>query len=287
MVVAQITETGPRIVSDTRVTYADGVRSSYRTGTLKSVVVSRDLAISFAGDVSTGLNAIRQSAKEIAAGATQGRVVQTLQVAASDGAVEFIVAAADPNTPLVRVRNAALEDLAVAWIGDHDAFEAFQSKRELYRQGPFPAFLRSAPVPVQVMSELGDAMSNTIRDTRIDSVDDFCVRVACKDGAFNYLDESFIYVGRDFQISDGDNLVSKMAQSVAEGGYSVSVVSPAHPGVAALGLSFPRARLGLVYLPLEHDEAQVIHDVRAIDFANVVDERLGVRLCDPILRESQ
>ena len=249
-------------------------------------MVSRDLAISFAGDVSIGLDAIRQSAKEIAAGATRGGVVQVLQVAASDGVVEFIVAAAEPNTPLVRIRDTAVEDLAVAWIGDHDAFEAFQSKRELYQQGPFPALLRSAPVPTQVMSELGDAMSNTIRDKRIGSVDDFCVRVASKDGAFNYNDDSFIYVGRDFQISDGNNVVSKMAQSVAEGGYSVSVVSPAHPGVAALGLSFPRARLGLVYLPLEHDEAQVIHDVRAIDFADVVQERLGIRFCEPMLRES-
>jgi hypothetical protein len=48
-----------------------------------------------------------------------------------------------------------------------------------------------------------------------------------------------------------------MAHSVEEGGYAVSVVEPADPGTPALGLNLPRARLGMLYLPLEFDGAQV------------------------------
>ena len=76
-----------------------------------------------------------------------------------------------------------------------------------------------------------------------------------------------------------------MAQPVEEGGYAVSVVEPEKPGTPALGLSFPRARLGMLYLPLKFDGAEVFHDVSANDFPKVVLERFGVSMKLPLLRE--
>jgi hypothetical protein len=78
-----------------------------------------------------------------------------------------------------------------------------------------------------------------------------------------------------------------MAQSVGEGGYAVSVVEPLEPGTPALGLNFPRARLGMLYLPLEFDGAEVIEDVSPNDFAKVILERFGVAMKEPILRHGQ
>lgn len=75
-----------------------------------------------------------------------------------------------------------------------------------------------------------------------------------------------------------------MAQSVEEGGYSVSVVAPMDAGIPALGLNFPRARLGMVYLPLQFEEAQIIEDVSPNDFAAVIDKKFGVRMDEPMLR---
>jgi len=75
-----------------------------------------------------------------------------------------------------------------------------------------------------------------------------------------------------------------MAQPVEEGGFAVTVVEPAHPGIPALGLSFPRAHLGMLFLPLEYDQAQVIEDVSPNDYARVVQERFGVAMKDPPMR---
>jgi hypothetical protein len=128
-------------------------------------------------------------------------------------------------------------------------------------------------------------MDAVIADSKIPEVGDFCIRVAPVKGGFNYLEGTFMEVGRDFKIENGDNLISKMAQPVEEGGYAVSIVEPSKPGTPALGLSFPRAKLGMIFLPLQFDEAQVLHNVTARDFAKVVKETYGIEMGNPILRE--
>jgi hypothetical protein len=127
-------------------------------------------------------------------------------------------------------------------------------------------------------------MDAVIADPGIPSVGDFCVRVAAKQGEFNYLEQTFIHVGRDITVNDGDELIAKMAQSVEEGGYAVSVVEPARPGTPALGLNFPRAGIGMLYLPLEYDEAQVIHDISPNEFSQAVQNQFGVAMKHPMLR---
>jgi hypothetical protein len=134
------------------------------------------------------------------------------------------------------------------------------------------------------MATLRRAMQAVIDDPAIESVGDFGVAVAYKPTGFEYLGSTFIHVGRDILVKSGENLISKMAQSVEEGEYSVSVVEPADPGTPALGLNFPRARLGMLYLPLEFDDAQVISDVSPNDFAKVVRKRFGVTMKNPMLR---
>jgi len=127
-------------------------------------------------------------------------------------------------------------------------------------------------------------MKAVIDDPTIESVGDFCVAVAHTRNGFEYLGSIFVHVGRDFQLEPGEDLLSKMAQPIEEGGYAVSVVEPAEPGTPALGLNFPRARLGMLYLPLKFDGAQVIRDVSPNNFAKVVLKRFGVAMKDPPLR---
>lgn len=287
LVVAQVTEEGPRIVSDTRVAFPDDRRPSYRTGVLKTIVVSREWTVSFAGNVPVGLDAVRAFARHVNSPADVEDAIRDLAKATveSRGAVEFIVSSAANESKLIRIRSGGVErDLLVAWIGDFAAFERFQSERSRPQDPNLERIWASTPRSAQIMRSLGEAMSSVIADSSIESVNDFCVATASKDGAFNYFPSMFIHVGRALQIRDGDDLVSKMAQPVAEGGFAVSIVEPMHPGTPALGLNFPRARLGMLFLPLQFDEAQVVQDVSPNDFARVIRERFGVELCEPMLR---
>jgi hypothetical protein len=287
LVVAQTTEAGPRIVSDTRVGFGSTRRPSFKTGTLKAVVVAPAMTVCFAGDVAVGLDGVRHFAKCLSAAHHLDDLLPHLQRLTSDTRrrVEFIVARAEAGSTLIRVRDGEIEqNRHSAWIGDHRAFERFQEARHGPVEREDVGIMNVLSPDIQVMHILDRAMEAVIGDPSVSSVDDFCIRVAAKQGAFNYLGQTFIHVGRDLTIRHGDDLITKMAQPVSEGGYAVSVVEPALPGTPALGLNFPRARFGMVYLPLEYDEAQVITNVSPNDFAKAVFDRFGVAMSEPLLR---
>jgi hypothetical protein len=267
LVVAEATDEGPRIVSDTRVRYP-GLPLGYKTGTLKTVVLRDDIAVSFVGDVEAGLGAIRQIADDLKDDGGPDGVLSTLleRTARAPEAADFIVAVDGQDWQLTRISSGQLErGLNSAWIGDQWAFERFQRVRHASPE-PFREVLeKGLGTGSRVILRLGDAMQAVIGDPTVETVDQFCVRVARQHDGFQYLASVFIYVERDFEIQQGDDLVDKMAQPVEEGGYAVAIVEPAKPGTPALGLSFPRARLGMVFLPLLYDQAQVIRDVSAND----------------------
>ena len=63
----------------------------------------------------------------------------------------------------------------------------------------------------------------------------------------------------------------------------VDNVPPAEPGTPALGVNFPRTRLGMIYLPLDYDGAQVIEDVSPRDLSAEILKRFGVAMSEPML----
>jgi hypothetical protein len=78
---------------------------------LKTVVASREFAISFAGDVGIGLAAVRAFASRVNSGALVEDVERELLQTAigGPGSVEFIIARAVPNSRLTRIRSSGIE----------------------------------------------------------------------------------------------------------------------------------------------------------------------------------
>jgi hypothetical protein len=290
LVVAQASTDGPRIVSDTRVVLPHEQRPSFKQGTLKAIVIRRDLVVCFAGDVVAGLDGIREFAGELDRGRAVDDLLGMLQERTLDDrrVVEFILATDVPDAQLMRLQGGTLErNLESSWIGDHAAFERFQQARYALTVDPLEAELDkqfALPPSAKLMSVLQRAMAAVIADPPVQSVDDFCVSIAHKPTGFQYLESTFLHVGRDIELRPGDDLISRMAQPVEEGGYAVSVVEPEDPGMPALGLSFPRARLGMLYLPLKYEGATVIENVSPKDFPRIVFERFGVAMKQPPLR---
>jgi hypothetical protein len=221
LVVAQATEDGPRIVSDTRVGFPYERRSNFKTGTLKVIVVTRKVAVCFAGDVSICLDGVRGFARRLREREPLDDAVAVFRELTSDSRrhVEFIVANADADSRLTRVRDGRIERaLPAAWIGDQDAFERFQQERHKPIEEPWCKVMDQLPPGAKAISRLGRAMEAVIDDPAIASVDDFCVRVATKEGDFNYLEQTFVHVGRNITVRSGEDLIAKMAQPVEEGG---------------------------------------------------------------------
>jgi hypothetical protein len=129
LIVAKIAECGPCIVADTRVSFRDGTKSSYRNGTLKAIALSPEIALCFAGDVTQGLAGARKINTRLKEGASNDALLKDLAeiTAETHGNVDFILALQQPQPQLARIRNGVVEDdLQTAWIGDQDAFDYFQ-----------------------------------------------------------------------------------------------------------------------------------------------------------------
>ena len=96
LVVAESTDDGPRIVSDTRVTLpeTEAGRPSFRRDTLKAIVLSREAVVCFAGDVDRGLRSVREAAVALASGEPPDSLVHILFESIQDTSkeVEFVVA---------------------------------------------------------------------------------------------------------------------------------------------------------------------------------------------------
>ena len=286
LIVAQSSPQGPRIVSDTRVEFLNGRQSKIRIGTLKAVPVSPSLAICFAGNVELGLDAIRRSAELVSQGHSRSDVEELLRSSSTveNSSTAFLVTDATTHSQITKIEGGEVEPgLNTAWIGDFDAFEAFQLARH-GRPSPPEELSNSISEGAMLCSVLPDAMQYVINSTHFPTVGDFCATLVADQGTFMYLGSVFIHVGRDFTLDPNRELISQMVRPVSEGGYSVCVVEPEEPGTAALGLSFSKAHLATIYLPLVFDEAQVIEDVRPSDFPSRIFEQFGVRMKFPVLR---
>lgn len=136
------------------------------------------------------------------------------------------------------------------------------------------------------MARLQDALSKVIDDPAVPSVGGFAIGLAYGAQGFRYLESTFIETSSDIELLAGQDLIRAMAHGVEDGGYSVCVVPPTSPGTPAVGLCFPRARLGMLYLPLTFDGARVVRDISPNDFSETIQREFGVRLAEPMLRYS-
>jgi hypothetical protein len=242
------------------------------------------MCVCYAGVVENGVLGTRRAAQALAGGATVEDIAQVLAKFSSDGTVDFLVATTGEQKSITRVRREGIEsDLEHGWIGDHDAFSWYQKARLTIEPNAIAAEI--IPEDSMLLCQMDDAMQEVIRTPEVPGVDDFCIRVASFTGAFNYLAGLFTYVERDVELKDGDNLLSKMMLPAQDGGFTACIVAPEEPGTPAIGIHFPQARLTVLYMPLTHDEPELVRDTAGQDLPQVVQDRFGVRLSAPMVAE--
>lgn len=199
--------------------------------------------------------------------------------------VEFIIAFGNKSYQLIRIRPGVIEnDIKFAWIGSQLAFERFQEERLKSVDSPTIFVEKMLSEPQRIMSRLSKAMEATIQDPAIKSTGSFAVRVAHGKNGFEYLGSVFVYLERDITINSGEDIFSRMATPVEQGGFQLCIVEPKEPGVGALGLCFPNARLGIIFIPLEFDGGEVIRNISPNDFSTAVLSSYGVQMQEPLLR---
>lgn len=283
LIVAQMTSGGPQIVSDMRLSIDHEVRPNPKTDILKALVLSKTIVVCFAGNVELALESIREANRQLIDGVECTKIITYLASKTSGNEVEFLYVVGRLESEIIRIRAGNIETkLEVAWVGDPDAFSAFQNQRNVAYQQIHNQRLRSDYL--RIGSCMSDAMDHVIADPSISSVDGCSVSIVWQASGFNYLPSTFVHVGRDVTFQSGEDLISLMLQPVEHGGYAVSIVEPKISGTPALALNFPVALLTYVYMPLQFDEAIVIKNVSARDIASTLLHRYGLAINEPMIR---
>src|SRR5688500_18747112 len=128
LIVARKSENQLSIVSDTKLIYPNhevkGLKSNPSEGMIKSIIISPDICVSFAGNFDEAENAF----KEIQAGESLDKIMEILKRfhKLSNYKTEFLLCYGQPEPTIYKFKNNEYGPVTSSWIGDQKAFNRFQ-----------------------------------------------------------------------------------------------------------------------------------------------------------------
>jgi hypothetical protein len=265
---------------------------------IKVLILKPDLCVAVAGDEVAGSDAVSELSNDICDRATI--VAHFLQAhVRSSHPLAFIVAFGPPDSHVVQIKGGRPERVESGWIGQQDAFSAFQeyafgnkplsqfSRETEIAQGHIISQMSIQEVPQDApdngseFSRLKSCMEAVISDG-IPGVGGFAVPVAFDRGRFRYMSHAT-------QVSHPIKLTKELTplpfSTAAEGGYWMSFCGseePDPPYCAAVHI--PQGNFGLLFAPVggRLPRAEIIRDVLPIDFEEAVFQKYNRTLLCPI-----
>lgn len=309
LVVANRVSRGIRLVGDSTVTDRNAVLRGQLTGALKIVILEPRVCVAFSGGVHRGIDAIRRLHARQCITLNQrldpSDVQNLLSEAAHDGGVEFLVATVAPKS-LMRVRAGEVTPSDQLWIGDHDAFEAYQRH---FHEPTGMAFRAHAETPEEeafheelarsrgresfqghgldadqqedfdLAAGMSQAMDDVIADPSVPTVDGFPIHVKGDDEhGFRYQSRAAQFGGFPQTIRPGVETPLRFGKPASAGGYGYTYCIPAETGVGAVGVHFPQARIGALFHPVLGDEPIRYRGVDQGEFISAVEKDHEIRL---------
>lgn len=260
--------------ADAKISDPDQLRNNPLKGALK-LVATNNFCIGYAGRYLGALDAIRNIQKQKID--DFGQVTEHLLEVHRDsgGEVDFLIAVYIPTLMLIRIKGGDAEmDLESTWIGDPDAFAAYQ---ELYHSiTPVISESEEQSEKYEIISKMSDALSQLVREGKYESVGDFTVSVRSSSNGFKYLGNAMVFPAPQ-QIPSGIETAIKFG-TAQQGGYAYSVLCSLTPNVGAIGVHFHQGNIGALYHPLESDEAIVYSGVTFETFKDLVEQNYGLKI---------
>lgn len=262
LVVARITDRGPRLIADIRTVVAgQGGPPRFQDGVLKLLVLEANLCVGFAGEVPAALEAVRGVAN-LGAPRDVDAVIRQLERTARAGRADFIVAQLDR---LVRIQAAGNSHLGACGIGAPDAFSRYQQS---YHEGG------STRGAVDEITRMSRAFQAVIDDSSVETVGEIKISVGKAAEGFVYAPDIRVSTASQTIPAGEPTLLS--FGTAAVGAYATSVFTPsASPSVPLVGVHFFHGGFGYVYSPLDSEEPFLIRGDQD-EFANEVRTRFGV-----------
>ncbi|MCE9553010.1 MAG: hypothetical protein K8T91_06485 [Planctomycetes bacterium] len=284
LVVANKTDDGIILVCDTKITYKHDDLNPYLAGVVKITVLNDHCAVAFAGD----LGHAKRGLGRLSADQTAIQVVESLRDLSTDSGFNatFIVASYESQCQLFRIRDGQADEVASVWIGDQEAFQAYQAfftesdKSDLHANTE-STFLQVIQMPEECSPETGSLYSRMFAALRavidsqvIKSVSGFVVPVFIHKKAF--------VIGSYFSLFRRPLLISELTATkgvVPFGDASTGTFSVNATGIGRdhFVVHIDQGQLGIIFskqgsLLLD---PEVLSNIDEIDFAATIASRFG------------
>ncbi len=282
LVVVRKHENDMFIVSDTKLTYTPLDNRHYRNspedGVLKTLLLSSQLAISFAGDVEYA----RQAITEIGSDQSIDRVIEILKShhLKSSNDTEFILCGFNPQPLIHQFKNGENEAATSAWIGDSSAFEVFQKSYLSDPEKKVAANKITVTVEAEnqsVFEKMSTAMDDVINDSNIKSVGGFKIEVASSHASFRYRTYMAMFISPHTITLQANVPHFITHQSPQKGGYTVNLYGSS-PDFQHIGLHIKQGNFVIIYRRISFGlpEPQLFADIDEIDFQDEILPTYGI-----------
>jgi hypothetical protein len=254
----------PYIVSDTKPSPQNQSHVPFHAGLLKSLIVTPELCISFAGNTHTAENAVLEFKASGISDRDETRTVDFFKGVHSQtpNDIQFILAFGKPGFRVVEMRDGMTSEKDFAWIGSPRAYNSFQGHMlgKLHHAPSFlntvtwsavalPASVGEDPGPGMLMS----SMTQVIGTSEHPEVGFLPILVAYGEQGYHYATYSQIYTGV-LNLPTSSDWHDIDFGTAATGGCALSVATSteSHEAVLAYylqgrcGILFRRCNSGLI-----------------------------------------
>ncbi|MBI3129246.1 MAG: tetratricopeptide repeat protein [Candidatus Tectomicrobia bacterium] len=297
LVVAKKTNKFFCIVGDSQLTLTNATHQNPLQGILKSVILSSNLCVSFAGNLHFAEEAIR-TIPSIEKSTLQTVIDHFLRwheksTEAHASTTDFILAIGEPHFCLIAIKDARANNVETTWIGNQDAFSEFQEYMQTEKFPPLPhppegnlaASISAILCPEHpdadhsTYTRMNNAMDAVIYNQKHKDVGGFKIPIATHKNDFCYMPYMRVYpepvvlppVGAEKVIPFG---------TVEQGGYAISfmISDSAYPACAAIHIL--QAKIGVVFLPDTTNipkSSYIFQNIDEIEFREMVDREYGIK----------
>ena len=295
LVVAACTPLGVRLGADMRLTDRNAAHHGFLSARLKLVLVSSTQCIAYAGRDGLAITAIRHIfTKELDPTRAASHLLDVHITEAQTA--DFLVASLDPIA-LVAITNGRAQQCRASWLGDLAAFDEYQRNYHAdHRLLPEDAYASAGEATdIEIATRMASGMEAVVHGAPVDAKGNL---VLPSGGAHETVGEAIVYARRRVHHglfgygvysrarSSGfaPTLATKLGVvppdwgSAERGAFTYSMLVPADPGVAAVGLYFVEGELGILYAPLIFDEPTPVTRVSREEFVRVVEAEHGIKL---------
>lgn len=277
LIVARQIDDEVRIISDTKMMNYQALRQIPLDGGLKCIVISPTCCVSFSGNVRIAELALTPVMRNMSWSRQEITSHLLKQHRECGCKTDFIVAVVDEAVGIDRISDGLLEEgLPSTWIGEHEAFAAYQANYHLEsRPRPSEPFLEERFL---IAGRMNDAFAAVVADPSIRSVDDFTICVTswpAQEDGFRYLSRA---AGSGFKTVTLTTEPTSLFRTLgAEGGsYNYSLLVPTSAGIGAVAVHIREARLGALFWPSRSWKSIPIRGVNVGEFVDAIRNQFGI-----------